>query len=1644
LTAAPGGTSRRPGVEPSSRARGVRPLLLLLAAGLLFRFLIAYVLLPGSGFQSDLSSFTAWSLRLAEQGPGEFYATAGFADYPPGYLYVLWLVGSLAELIAPVFDASAVSVAGGLIKLPPMLADIGVGLVLFLLVRGWVGLPHGWRLGMVAAGIYLFNPVTWYDSAIWGQTDAVGALVMLLGVAALLRGNSEGAATLAVLAALVKPQFGVVFAPLVAVVLLRRHLLLPGSGPNNRPWVPAALRPWFSEERGVWRLLSSAVVGLLVLFALIIPFSLDLPGFIQRMAETAGGYPYLSVNAYNPWALIGSEGRMPLADRGGWSSDSVPLLGSIPGVLIGGSLLVLGFLVGLLRVGWRDDRRSIVLVAIFLAMAFFVLPTRVHERYLFPVFALLPLLAVLDRRWLWATVVLSIASFINLHGVLTTELYATPNLVNLPLGAFFREPIAIQASVLLHGGVFVFVLWRMRPAAAAEPDGAASEVEAGPGQEVKPVSVAPAPLSAVLASVRPTLARLTDVVPLRRDRSTELVAEPGGRLGRLDLLLVLVVLLSTLALRTNRLEEPYSMHFDEVYHARTGIEFLQHWQYGMPHSIYEYTHPHMAKYLIALGVQNLGNNRVTGVRELDVPVRAAATQTRWSPADAPNERHGDFIFVLSGTELHAYDLAVKERVGSISVTADLLAVDEDGHTLYLADRAGGIWHVATEDFDALRAGPASEARPVPGSFAQLEGVAGSLERLTVTGGRLVAITSDGTLLSLDPLTGEELARATVPGAVEVVAVNMEDGEGLAVAAASGFVLLDVETLDELHSLTTSESVSGMALATEGVERPTLYGAVGNTLQTVQLPSDDAPSLGTTLEMPNVVSDVYWNASARLIHALGRSPDGDQPTVYVVETHSNSVFADARLAFEPLAVVLDVQPSRPAQDRADLLLLAPNGSLATVDIGSNAFAWRFPGVVAGSLLAVLIYLLARFLFRRRSVAIIAWLLVLADGMFFANARIAMNDTYVALFIVAALTLFAPLWLRRWRSGWAVAGGLVGVGILLGLALATKWVAAYAIGAIGLLILLRSALGRLLALIAMIGLTALLGQIAIAPPPDVENPQLNYLFLLLMTGLTMALAAGMALRPVRMSMHEVRLAVLGPGVIGVLLLAVGAALLVLAPDPGEGALITPSRLIFAGTGMIVLANVVYAAFRLAGRYGLGPFAGPRPSEPGVERAAPPPPRGWLRPGSGRLGLSWIGALVAVTVIPLVVYTASYLPWVELGNRWNEGLPAGNSGQTFADLQVSMYDYHNYLRATHAASSPWWAWPLDLKPVWFEQEDYANSTTAVIYDTGNLVIFWLAIPAVAFVAFQAWRRRSLALGFLVLAICCLWLPWARIDRAAFQYHIFTTLPFSFLALAYFLAELWHGPSGRTWLLARVAAAGAIVAPALLWLLRGPLCATAGVERVNAGAEVCGEFSRQLVVTDLQLVGVIVAGGSLALVGVMFWLGDRAPRWLLEERALLLPLVLPATVGGLVIVLAGAVLPATPIFEGALRGPDLPALLYLFLMALPAYYVLRARDARRFVVGAVGAAWIWFLLWYPNFGGLPMPRQMAHIHLGVLPTWNYSFQFAVNQDEPSRAPPDMLMVVLLASAVAFLALGAIYTVHAWRVERAEGQALRALGEPG
>jgi predicted membrane-bound dolichyl-phosphate-mannose-protein mannosyltransferase len=1708
-------------------------------------------------------------LNLGQHGPSSFYSTAGFADYPPGYLYVLWLIGGLGGLLAPFAHGDGVAATAALIKLPPMLLDIAVGALLYYLVTRWrANRSDAQRLGLIAAGLYVFNPVTWYDSAVWGQVDATGAFILLLTIAALLRGNSEGASVLAVVAALIKPQFGLVALPVVGIVLLRRHLLRPGTNPRNPVLLPERFRRWFEVEDGFWRLVSSAVAGLVVMLVLLWPFSLGLigdlsnsgaavpTGYIQLILKTAGGYAYLSVNAYNPWALFGSNGSQGLAGGGPWSGspDTVPLLGPLPGVVIGGLLLAVGFAVGVLRLAWQDDRRSIVAVSIFMALAFFMLPTRVHERYMFPIFGLLPLLAVVDRRWMIATVVLSVAAFINFHGVLTTELYATPNLEHLPLGELFRQPLGILTAIVLNVFGFVLIAYQLRPSAAARrvavPEEPAAEplpalparTSPGPtrledGLTAAATVAAAAPLTAAAsmstAYIEPDdlepefdegpppepsawrlwLGSLLDRPSVRRDRSALLVNEPGGRLTRRDLALVLIVFFVSLFLRTYRLEVPYGPHFDEVYHARTAIEFLQDWRYKMPHAIYEFTHPHLAKYAMAVGITWLGNNQVTSTTDLGTPVTDAVTETRWNPDELPNAREGDRLYVATGADLRVYDLQTGAEVARIANQVNTLAIDQTAHVLYAAQASGAVFSISTTAFDALRANP-SLAPPALQPFAQTTDLTGSVTHLAVTGGQLVEVTDGGTLVSFD-LNGVETGHAAIVGAHSLVGVapraevvadptqiadfadyaqtladlisddatriqgllgtangqrvvvagdigavktavqaaidsrelpgtTVETRPMLAVSTPSGIVLLDAATLTQARFFATDEAVGGMAVVTGGPDVPTIYAASGDQLVTLRLPTDGAAGLGSPVAMPNAVSDVIWNDATTMIHALGRVQNGTQPTVYVVEPRSNAVFADAALGFEPQALAMDVQKLRPAEDRDDLLAVSATGQLSRVEVGDNQFAYRFPGVLLASLMAVCIYLLARFLFARRAVALIVALLVLVDGMFFANARIAMNDTYVAFFIVAAMTVFVPLWLGRWRSRPQIAVGLLAVGVLLGLALASKWVGLYAMGAVGLLVLLRSALGRVIALVAMIGLTSLLGYIAINPNTSAPNPSLNYLFLIVMVTLTVLLAVAIAVRPMRFSIDELRLgavAALAPGPVlllyGVYKLSQGG------PPPILGTVLTPQRIALLGAALTALGVAVVVSLWFAGRRGMGPLAH-RTIDEGETPADPPAPRGWLRPGSGPLGVPWLLALGAILLVPIAVYLISYIPWINLGNHWGlPFFPAGTQGQGFLDLQKSMYDYHNNLRATHPASSPWWAWLLDLKPVWFEQNNYANGTTAVIYDNGNLVIFWLAITAIIWTCWQAWKRHSLPLTFIAVAIASMWLPWARIDRATFQYHIFTTLPFTFLALAYFLAELWHGPSRGTWAAARVGAAIAVIGAPLLWLLRQPLCGLANTQAVNPNTEVCGALSRTLTLTDIQVVGLALAIGGLVAAGVLVYLTmatdpdvPRSPSW-----SLALPTAFSIALFGVAITVVGAGLPGNPVFSAQVRAEE-PAFVALLLLAVPAYFVLRASDPRKFVVGALAAALIWFVAFYPNIASLPVPTPLSQIHLGLLPTWNWGFQFGVNLDPAGNSPLSWPGVGLLALTVTGLCLAAIYAARSWNSARFSGDEVSGLPE--
>jgi hypothetical protein len=134
--------------------------------------------------------------------------------------------------------------------------------------------------------------------------------------------------------------------------------------------------------------------------------------------------------------------------------------------------------------------------------------------------------------------------------------------------------------------------------------------------------------------------------------------------------------------------------------------------------------------------------------------------------------------------------------------------------------------------------------------------------------------------------------------------------------------------------------------------------------------------------------------------------------------------------------------------------------------------------------------------------------------------------------------------------------------------------------------------------------------------------------------------------------------------------------------------------------------------------------------------------------------------------------------------------------------------------------------------------------------------------------------------------------------------------------------------------------------------------------------------------------------------------------------------TLGGVV---AAVALLDTTITTSLTLSSDLLALVGLAVLALPAWLVLRARDPRRFVLGVLAAALLWLLVFYPNLSGLPLPSDLASLYQGLLPTWNWDFQFAVNTDPAAGGGfVDLGTIVVAAVTIAFV-VGVVLVARRW-----------------
>ena len=245
----------------SSADWGPPTILWLLLAGFVLRLCIGVL---SSGYTVDINTFKSWAGLVYSTPFKDVYATASFLDYPPGYLYVLWLAEAIRNLLGFDFYSPAFTL---LIKLPSIFADIACAWALYALARQ----KCSERTACFAAGVWLLCPAVLINSAVWGQADSFCTMLLLFSLLCMLKNKYIPTAVLFGAVLLCKPQM-LAFIPLYVFYPLRKKQY---------------------KQLGLG-ILVALFTGLL----LATPFTngFDYFWLVQKYASTMGYYNYFTIN----------------------------------------------------------------------------------------------------------------------------------------------------------------------------------------------------------------------------------------------------------------------------------------------------------------------------------------------------------------------------------------------------------------------------------------------------------------------------------------------------------------------------------------------------------------------------------------------------------------------------------------------------------------------------------------------------------------------------------------------------------------------------------------------------------------------------------------------------------------------------------------------------------------------------------------------------------------------------------------------------------------------------------------------------------------------------------------------------------------------------------------------------------------------------------------------------------------------------------------------------------------------------------------------------------------------------------------------------------------------------------------------------
>lgn len=370
--------------------------------------LVVHIICAASyhGHKTDMGCFSGWSAQIFQNGISSFYTGEGFHDYPPGYMYVLYAVGALKTL----FNSSGAAL-DVLIKFPAIVCDLLTGWLIYRIADKKLGNA---RAAIISA-LYVFNPAVIMNSSVWGQVDSVYTLFVALMIYLISQKQLIKSYFIFAICIFIKPQ-AFIFTPVLIFGIIENVFL-----------------PKFDSQKFVKNLIWG-LGAILMIVILSLPFGLG--NVIEQYKSTLASYPYLTVNAFNIWGAFGQN----------WTG----LTGFTSAL---GYILLAAIVAVSVYIFFKSKSEAkYYFTGAFLSMATYMLSTKMHDRYAFPVMVLL-LLAFIEARDVKSFtlyILNTAAQFFNVAWVLF--------IYEQDINAYFKSPVIVIAS-WINIAIFAFMLY---------------------------------------------------------------------------------------------------------------------------------------------------------------------------------------------------------------------------------------------------------------------------------------------------------------------------------------------------------------------------------------------------------------------------------------------------------------------------------------------------------------------------------------------------------------------------------------------------------------------------------------------------------------------------------------------------------------------------------------------------------------------------------------------------------------------------------------------------------------------------------------------------------------------------------------------------------------------------------------------------------------------------------------------------------------------------------------------------------------------------------------------------------------------------------------------------------------------------------